>query len=126
MRALAGFLTLLAIGLSGCGGGRRTEELLEQLRSPDAASRLHAVQALADRHAKGSAAVAALAEALRDVDPFVRRDAARALGHVGTAAESAVPALHVAARDQNPQVRKAVSEALRKIRPGQLSNAGTG
>jgi len=104
----------LAVLLAGCGG-KSTDDWLTQLRSADAAGRLHAIRALEDRGAEAEAVVPALTAALRDDNAFVRRDAAVALGKLGPAARGAVPALQAARKDREPRVRKAAAAALQHI-----------
>ena len=102
--------------LAGCGG-KPTADWLEQLRSKDAAQRLHAIKALETKRSEAAAVVPALARVLGDEDAFVRRDAAKALGHFGPEARPALPALRPLLRDRNPSVRKAATAALGTIEP---------
>jgi HEAT repeat protein len=104
----------LAIVVAGCG--KSTADWMEQLKSPDASLRLHAVNALGDRGGEETV-VRALAGALHDPDDFVRREAARSLARIGPEASSATPALVAAQRDRRPAVRKAAVEALKKVNP---------
>jgi HEAT repeat protein len=102
--------------LTGCGG-KSTSDWIAQLRSKDAAERLHAVKALGQRSGEAELVVPALAGTLRDEDAFLRRDAAVALGELGPAARPAVAALQGALRDKNGGVRKAAAAALQNIDP---------
>jgi vesicle coat complex subunit len=113
----------LVVVVAGCGA-KSTGEWVEQLRSPDASLRLHAVRALGERGSEGAVVVPALAEALKDEDAFVRRDAALALGKLGPEARQAVPGLLAALRDKKPAVRKAAAEALKTIDPETASQRG--
>ena len=111
------YVILCLVALSaGCGRGKSTADWIEQLQSKDAAQRLHAVKALADR-GKEAVVVPALALALRDQDAFVRRDAAHALGRIGPEARPATPALVAALKDKNLGVRQAAAKALKQIDP---------
>ena len=116
-------LPLCVVLLVGCGR-LSTEECIEQLKSKDAAQRLHVVKALGERVAEVPRTVPALALALKDEDAFVRRDAARALGRIGEEARAAVPNLAAAARDRNGNVRRAAADALQKIDPTAVARAG--
>lgn len=91
------------------------DELVKQLKSPDADMRRAAAKALAESGADAKPAVAALADALKDKDTYVRRFAAQALGEVGPDARSAVPALAGALKDDKKQVGEAAAEALGKL-----------
>ena len=106
----------LAILSPGCGG-KSTGQWVAQLRSRDAAERLHAVKALGEKRGDADVVVPALAETLKDEDAFVRRDAAEALGKIGAGARSAVPALLTATQDRNLGVRKEAARALNRIDP---------
>jgi hypothetical protein len=113
----------LAVVVAGCGA-KSTGEWVEQLRSPDASLRLHAVKALGERGSEKAVVVPALGEALKDEDAFVRRDAARALGRLGPEARPAVPNLVAALRDKQLGVRKAAAEALKSIDPETAAQRG--
>jgi HEAT repeat protein len=113
----------LGLLLTGCGNDRPTEELVGQLKDPDAARRLEAVRELGSRGA-AEGVVPALAAALKDRDGYVRRDAARALGKAGAGARGAVPALLAARKDRERSVRKAAEDALKQIDPGAAAKAG--
>jgi HEAT repeat protein len=114
---------VLAVAAAGCGT-KSTGEWVEQLRSPDAALRLHAVKALGERGSEAAQVAPALGEALKDEDAFVRRDAALALGRLGPEAKPAVPNLVAALRDKKPAVRKAAAEALKTIDPETAAQRG--
>jgi HEAT repeat protein len=115
-------LTILTAWLlAGCGG-QSTAGWIEQLRSKDAAERLHAIKAL-EKKSEAAAIVPALTSVLGDEDAFVRRDAARALGRFGPESRSALPALLPLLRDQNAGVRKAAVAALAAIDPEAGSRA---
>src|SRR5437879_6445052 len=108
-------LTLLGLLLACIGCGQSTSYWKEQMKSPDSATRLHAVSALKGRVRDAQAVVPALVEALKDDDTFIRRDAARALGKFGPAARDAVPTLHNLLNDTEPSVRKAAARSLKQI-----------
>jgi HEAT repeat protein len=109
--------------LLGCGE-KSTTDRLEQLRSPEAAQRLHAVKALGENRSEASRVVPALARALEDEDAFVRRDAAQALGQFGPEGREALPALRALLKDRNAAVRRAASGALKKIDPEEAARTG--
>jgi HEAT repeat protein len=82
------------------------------LKSPDPASRVEAIRALAA--SGGAKAATAIAEALQDGDADVRAAAAKALGD--QLVIGATPALHtVAQSDSNKAVRTAATHALSDI-----------
>jgi HEAT repeat protein len=119
------FLSLgLAVLLAGCAR-TSTDDWIAQLKTKDAARRLHAVKALGERVAEAPRTVPALAQALKDEDAFVRRDAARALGRLGPEARPAVPDLIAAGRDRNGNVRRAATDALQKIDPAAVAKASS-
>ena len=109
--------------LAGCGG-KPTADWLEQLRSKDAAQRLHAIKALEKKSSEAATVVPALTQVLGDDDPFVRRDAAKALGQFGPEARPAMSALRPLLRDRNAGVRKAAVAALEAIEPGAVKLPG--
>jgi HEAT repeat protein len=115
-------LPLCVMLLVGCGR-MSTDEWIEQLKSKDAAQRLHAVKALGERTTEAPRTVPALALALKDENAFVRRDAAAALGRIGEEARGAVPDLVAAGRDRNGNVRRAATDALQRIDPTALAKA---
>jgi HEAT repeat protein len=117
-------LPLCVVLLIGCSR-MSTEECIEQLKSKDAAQRLHAVKALGERTAEAPRTVPALALALKDENAFVRRDAAAALGRIGPEAHGAVADLVAAGRDRNGKVRRAAADALQRIDPTALARAST-
>ncbi|MBI3465491.1 MAG: HEAT repeat domain-containing protein [Planctomycetes bacterium] len=92
-------------------------QLVEALKSSDAAAREKAAMALGDLGPKAAAAVAELTARLKDESPAVRAHAAFALGQIGAGANSAVPALGAAVKDSEPAVRRAAIGALRSIHP---------
>ena len=119
-KIIVSFLVVLS---AGCGRGKTTADLLEQMRSKESAQRLHAIEALGDR-GKEAAVAPALAVALRDEDAFVRRDAAVALGRIGAEARQTTPALVATLKDKKADVRRAAAKALSRIDPDALPRAG--
>jgi HEAT repeat protein len=118
-------LSVVCLALLLCGCARKsTADWVEQLRSEDAAQRLHAARALGDRSAEAGVVVPALAEALKDRDAFVRQEAARSLRNLGPDAGAAAPALRGALRDRKPAVRKEAAQALKNIDPAAATREG--
>ena len=118
-------IVLCLVALSaGCGRGKSTADLLEQMRAKESAQRLHAIEALSDRRKEAAVVVPALALALRDEDSFVRRDAAEALGRFGPEARQTAPALVVALKDRKANVRQAAARALSRIDPDAMPKVG--
>jgi len=91
---------------------RRAADLIEDLRSPDAAAVDRAVRQLVEM---GEPAVPALIDALKDPEVRVRNAAASALWGLGPKARNAVPTLAEALADGN--VRLWAAKALAKIGP---------
>ena len=101
-------------------------QLVEGLKSADAAGRERAAMALGDLGPAAAAAVPELTARLKDEAPLVRAHAAIALGKVGPAASSAVPSLAAAAKDPDPAVRRAHSgrsPARRRARPSRVGTS---
>src|SRR5262245_49219039 len=107
-------LCLLACG--GCGK-KSTDELIEDLKSPEERDRLMAVRLLQQRKGDAAQAVPALIEALKDKEGDIRRSAAIGLGDVGEEAKDAIPALLAAKGDRDARVREAAGVALSRIDP---------
>ena len=114
----------LAALSAGCGRGKSTADLLEQMRSKESAQRLHAIEALGHRGQEAAVVAPALALALRDEDAFVRRDAAEALGRIGPGARHTTPALVATLKDRKANVRLAAARALKRIDPDAMARAG--
>ena len=104
---------LLCLAASARGEG--VENLVKQLKDPEASTRRAAAKALGEAGPGAKEAVGALADALKDNDAFVRRFAAQALGEIGPAAKDAVPALSKALNDSRREVQEAAAAALGKI-----------
>jgi HEAT repeat protein len=117
MRPLARLVRLgCALACCGCGTGS-TAHWVEQTKSPEPKTRLHAVRILQQRKEDAAQSVPALIEALKDEQTDIRRDAAWTLGSFGAEAKCAVPTLAAALRDPQPSVRRAAAQALKKIDP---------
>ena len=109
-------LLLFLLACAGCGK-KSTDELIEDLKSPEAGKAIVAVRLL--QHRKGDAAqvVPALIEALKDNSDDVRSSAAIGLGYFGEKAKEAIPALEAAQKDRDARVREAAGIALCRIDP---------
>ena len=92
--------------------GKPLDYWMEQLKSPDADTRVTACSALRLMPGKPVAAVPALIEALKDKVPLVRSTAIAALAHVGPQAKDAVPALTALLDDEEWSVRDVAKTAL--------------
>jgi HEAT repeat protein len=150
-RTVAASLALVGALLAGCRSKEKPpepEQLVQELRSPDAetsgharlllitlgepavpavtgllrsgspAERITAANVLWGMGARGRAAVPDLVTTLEDPDPALRAASAMALENMGAAAEAAVPALAKALGDRVPAVRQAAVKALGAIGPG--------
>jgi HEAT repeat protein len=106
------FICMLAC--AGCSKTKTTDELIEDLKSPEERERIVAIRTL-----KGDAAkvVPALIDALKDKQSEVRLNAAIKLGFFGEKAKDAIPALEVAQSDRDIRVREAAGVALSRIDP---------
>lgn len=108
-------LCLLACG--GCGK-KSTDQLIEDLSSPQERDRIIAVRLLQHRQEDAAKVVPALSKALtskQGVD--VRLSAAIGLGYYGEEAKEAIPALQAALHDRDARVREAARIALSRIDP---------
>ncbi len=112
---LAGVLVSLPLA-AACwqSSERRTANLIDDLRSPDAAAVDRAVRQLVEM---GEPAVPALIEALKDPEARVRNAAASALWSLGPKARSAVPTLAAALADSDDGVRLGAVMALESVGP---------
>ena len=115
-------LCLLACG--GCGKTKSTDELITDLKSPQAPAkdRIVAVRLLPQRKGDAARVVPALTEALKDNDDDIRCSAAIGLGYFGEQAKDAVPALQAAQGDSDVRVREAAGVALSRIDPARFPN----
>jgi len=88
-------------------------QLIEQLKSTDAAAQRAAVAALVTL---GPESVPGLIASLSDMDPMARVLASDALGQLGPRARAAIPALRKARTDPYLPVRLRAGKALKRIR----------
>lgn len=110
---------LLALG--GCGKTKSTDQLIEDLKSPQEKDRIIAVRTLPQRKGDAAKVVPAMIEALKDKDHDIRLSAAIGLGYFGEQAKDAIPALQQAARsDGDARVRKQAGVALSRIDPSRF------
>ncbi|HTU17456.1 MAG TPA: HEAT repeat domain-containing protein [Gemmataceae bacterium] len=109
---------LLACG--GCKKTKSTDELIQDLKSPQEKERIIAVRLLPERKADAAKVIPALIEALKGKDREVRLSAAIGLGYFGEEAKDAIPALQEAEHDRDIRVRGAASKALSRIDPKQF------
>jgi HEAT repeat protein len=105
---------LLACG--GCGK-KSTDQLIEDLKSPQDKDRLIAVRLLPQHKGDATKVVPALIGALKDKESDIRLSAAIGLGYFGEEARDAIPALQAAQRDRDARVREAAGVALSRIDP---------
>ncbi len=120
--AFALVLCLLACG--GCGKTKSTDQLIEELNSPEEGERLKAVRLLQQRRTDAAKVVPAMIEALKDKGSDIRLSAAIGLGYFGEQAKDAIPALQQAAQsDKDSRVRKQAGIALSRIDPARFPSA---
>jgi HEAT repeat protein len=113
-------LGLLACGLGGaCSKEKSTNELITDLKSPQAQEqdRTIAVRLLPRRKGDAAQVIPALIEALGNKSDNVRQGAVIGLGSFGAQAKAAVPALEAMRDDPDVRVREAVGVALSRIDP---------
>ena len=113
-------LCLLACGLcGGCSKEKSTNELITDLKSPQAQDqdRTVAVRLLPRRKGDAAKVIPALIEALGDKSDGVRQSAAIGLGSFGEQAKDAIPALLALRGDPDVRVHEAVEVALSRIDP---------
>jgi HEAT repeat protein len=122
MRARTRLVLLVCLLACGGCGGKSTDELITDLKSPDAPDRDRTVAVRMLPRRKGDAAkvVPALIAALKDKDAGIRWDAAIGLGYFGDQARDAIPALQEATHDRDPRVREGASVALSRIDPARF------
>jgi HEAT repeat protein len=108
---------VLLLCLLACGCGKSTDQLIDDLKSPQEADRIKAVRLLPQRKGDAAKVVPALTDALKDEDGDVRWSAAIGLGYFGEKAKGAVPALQAAQGDRDARVREAAGVALSRIDP---------
>src|SRR6516165_6629125 len=108
---------ILMLASAGCGKKKSTDQLIEDLKSPQERERLIAVRLLPERRGDAAKIIPALIEALKDKEGDIRRSAALGLGSFGEQARDAIPALQAAQRDRDARVREAARVALTRIDP---------
>lgn len=127
MRIRTYFVLLLCLLACGsCGKKKTTDELIQDLKSPQERDRIIAVRTLPDRKGDAAKVVPALIEVLKDKDHDIRLSAAIGLGYFGEQARDAIPALQEAQRDRDSRVRKQAAVALSRIDPSRFSAPSTG
>lgn len=94
-----------------------TAKAIQQLKSPDAESRVAAADYLSKLGPAAAPAVGSLREGLADRDPFVRAHAARALGKIGEPARPALGDLAGCTTDDDKHVRRAAMFAIFELNP---------
>jgi HEAT repeat protein len=117
MRVQTCFVLLLCLLACGGCGEKSTDQLLEDLKSPQERERIIAVRVLPQRKEDAAQIVPALIKALKDKHGDVRWSAAIGLGYFGEQAKDAIPALQAAQRDRDARVREAAGVALSRIDP---------
>jgi len=118
-------LLLCLLAPVGCKKTKSTEELINDLKSPEERERIIAVRLLPERKADADQVVPALIEALKDRTEDVRWNAAIGLGYFGEQARDAIPALQEAQRDRDARVREAAGVALSRIDPNLAPKTAT-
>lgn len=120
MRIRTCFLLLLC--LLACVGCRRksTDELIQDLKSPEDREQTIAVRLLPQRKGDAARVVPALIEALKSKEGEIRWNAAIGLGTFGEQARDAIPALEAARHDRDARVREAAGVALSRIDPARF------
>ena len=118
MRARTHFVLLLCLlACGGCSKKKSTDQLIEDLKSPQDKDRLIAVRLLPQRKEEAAKVVPALIEALKDKEGDIRLSAAIGLGSFGEQAKDAIPALQAVQRDRDARIREAAGKALSRIDP---------
>lgn len=125
LAVLAGSAEAQGAGTNGpepTARGRPLSEWIAELKAPAPSTRNAAAYEIAGLGPAAVAAVPALIEALDDPVPAVRFPVTVALGEIGPAAEAAVPKLlQVMEEDFNDEVAAAARRAVRRIKPGALT-----
>src|SRR5438876_937273 len=117
MRVRTGFLLFCLLPCGGCGREKSTDQLIQDLDSPQEKDRIIAVRLLQLREGDAAKVVPALTKALKGKEVDVRISAAIGLGYFGEQAKEAIPALQEAEHDRDPRVREAAGVALSRIDP---------
>jgi HEAT repeat protein len=117
-------ILVLLLGLLACGGcgQKSTDELIQDLTSPQERERIIAARLLQHRQEDAVKVVPALIKALQGKQGAdVRWSAAIGLGYYGEEAKEAIPALQAALHDHDARVREAAGVALWRIDPSKFS-----
>src|SRR5271155_5484866 len=118
MRTWTCFVLLLGLlACASCGKKKSTDELIQDLKSPEERDRITGARLLPHRKGDAAQVVPALIEALKDKEADVRRSAAIGLGSFGEQARDAISALQAAQHDSDVRVRTAAGIALSRIDP---------
>jgi HEAT repeat protein len=113
-------LLLCSLACGGCGK-KSTDQLIEDLSSPNERDRITAVRLLPQRKGDAAKVVPALIEALKGKQGGdFRWSAAIGLGYFGEDAKDAIPALQAAQHDRDARVREAAGVALSRIEPSKF------
>ncbi len=117
-------LALCLLVCAGCGKTKSTDELITDLKSPQAqeGDRISAVRLLPRRKGDAAKVIPALIQALGDKSDNIRQGAAIGLGSFGEQAKDALPALEAMRGDPDVRVREAVGVALSRIDPTRFSD----
>jgi HEAT repeat protein len=124
MRARMSLVLLLCLLACGCAKKKSTEELIQDLQSPEERDRISAARTLPAGTGDPAVIVPALIAALKDREGDVRHSAAIKLGLYGEQAKDAIPALQKAQNDRDARVREAARKALSRIDPEHFPAAG--
>jgi HEAT repeat protein len=119
MRLRTRFILLLCL-LACAGCGKKTDDLIADLKSPQEGDRVKAARLLQQRKGEPAKVVPALIDALKDTDGDVRWSAAIGLGYFGDQAKDAIPALRELHNDPDARVREGAGVALSRIDPTQF------
>ena len=111
-------LVLGVLLCAGCHKEKSTDELIADLKSPQAKDRVVAVRLLEQKKGDPAKVVPVLMEALKDSEDDVRWGAANGLGYYGEKAKDAIPALqHMQQHDADARIRNAAKRAIARIDP---------
>ena len=108
--------------LAGAGCGKKsTDQLIQDLSSPNERDRIIAVRLLPQREEDAAKVVPALIKALTGKQGGdLRWSAAIGLGYFGEQAKEAIPALQAAQHDRDARVREAARVALSRVDPSKF------
>lgn len=126
MRSRPRFILMLCLmACVGCGRGKSTDQLIQDLDSSQEKDRIVAVRLLQGRDKDAAKVVPALTKALKSSETDVRISAAIGLGYFGEEAKVAIPALQETEKDRDRRVREAASVALFRIDPEKFPDPTT-